>query len=282
MLEDQRPEALAAAGTVAARAVEDAVAVEVDDVIGLTVLLGPVQLRAQGRESGRVEDGQLRQLAQRRQSLDQGPGAHAMVDVGNPVLLRPRADQEDPQGRGGLHLVLLDLVGQPPPHAGAPAAGEQEARAVVDQLPGQGEQGRGGRAGLLLLIVGGLGQHVVVDQHREPPLGAAAGTFRQPSYAFRPSCFSPSTASKSFCPQILEALLDRAGAVRDHLAHRPLRVALDVPGQLIGLDAAQGRREPERPAADLGRAGLRPGRRRGPPARRPGSRLAGFQRPRGR
>ena len=57
MLEDQRPEPLAAAGTIAAGAVEDAMAVEVDDVIGPSALLGPVQLGAQGREGGRVEDG---------------------------------------------------------------------------------------------------------------------------------------------------------------------------------------------------------------------------------
>ena len=174
MLEDKRPESLAAAGTIAAGAVEDAMAVEVDDVIGPSALLRPVQLRAQGREGGRVEDGQLRQLAQRRKSLDQGPGADAMVDVGNPVLLRPRAEQQHAQGRGALDGRLRLLVGQASAHPSAAAAGEEEARAVVDQLPRQGKQGRGGRACLLGLVVGGLGQHVVVDQHREPAIGASA------------------------------------------------------------------------------------------------------------
>jgi hypothetical protein len=57
MLEDKRPEPLAAAWTITARSVEDAMAVEVDDVIGPSALLRPVQLGAQGREGGRVEDG---------------------------------------------------------------------------------------------------------------------------------------------------------------------------------------------------------------------------------
>ena len=44
---------------------------------------------------------------------------------------------------------------------------------------------------LLGLIVGGLGQHVVVNQRREPAIGASL-VFRQASNAARPSCLAPS------------------------------------------------------------------------------------------
>ena len=62
---------------------------------------------------------------------------------------------------------------------------------------------------------------------------------------------------KSAWPQVSRFSLDRAGPVGDHRADRPLRVALDVPGQLIGLDPPQRGDEPERAAPDRGRAGLR-------------------------
>ena len=58
-----------------------AVAVEVDDVIGLVLGAGAVELVAQGGQRGRVEHVELDQAGQRFHGLDQRQGAGAVVDV---------------------------------------------------------------------------------------------------------------------------------------------------------------------------------------------------------
>ena len=89
------------------------------------------------------------------------------------------------------------------------------------------------------LIVGGLGQHVVVDQHREPAIGASARASPGVERSSTLLLFTDRHLEECLAPG-LEISLDRAGPVGDHRADRPPRVALDVPGQLIGLDPPSG------------------------------------------
>ena len=153
-------------------AVIDAVAVEVDDVVGLAGAAGAVELLAQGGQCGRAEQAQANEAAQRLHRLDQRQGAGAVVDVAAGLVLGPRADEQDADGGGEHRHVEVPRVRQAPAHAGGLRALEQEAVAVVEQLPRQAEQQGGGLPSGLHLGLGGavFERRIDVDGEAAPGL----------------------------------------------------------------------------------------------------------------
>jgi hypothetical protein len=91
--------------------VVDAVAVKVDDVIGLADAAGAVQLFTHGRQRRRVEHVQVDEAAERLHGLDQRQGAGTMIEVAAVVILRPGGDQQDADGRGRHRYVEVSRVG---------------------------------------------------------------------------------------------------------------------------------------------------------------------------
>ena len=156
------PWVLEAEGAQAVFAVVDPVAVEMHDVVGLARVVRPLELVLEGRESGGREELEFGQLAEWREGLDQGTGVDAVVDVGGPFVLRAGADQQDADRRVGGDFLFLDAVGQAAADAHALSTLEQITAIVVDQLPGEREQQRGGLVGLHLLLRGApLGKFLV-------------------------------------------------------------------------------------------------------------------------
>lgn len=156
------------------RAVVDAVAVEVDDVVRLARAAGAVELLAQGRQRGRVEDVDLDQAGQRLHRLDQRQRARAVVDVAAGVVLRSRRDEQDADRRGDDGDVEHPRVRQAPADAHRPRALEQVAVAVVEELPRQAEQERGGFLGVLDLVLRRAGR--VTRRAASPISGCGRGS----------------------------------------------------------------------------------------------------------
>ncbi len=148
-------------------AVVDAVAVEMHHVIGLSGLLGSGQLGLQGGVGGGVQQAEMQHLPQLLGGGHQGQGTGAVVEVTAGVVLRAGADQQHPDRWRHHRHRAGPFVRQPAPHAGGPAALKQKALAVVQQLPGQGEQGGGGLLGKVLLRLTGAVQQGIVDANGE-------------------------------------------------------------------------------------------------------------------
>jgi hypothetical protein len=111
IFEDQRAEAEALLGDCAGAALIDAVAVEMDDVVGRSGLLCACQLGLQRGPGRRVEQRQPGQFAERRQCFDQRSCADAVVKVGGALVLRARTEQEDAQRRLADYRVARLAVG---------------------------------------------------------------------------------------------------------------------------------------------------------------------------
>ena len=135
----------------------DAVAIEVDDVIGLLLAAGAVEFLAQGGQRGRAEDVDLDQAGQGFHRLDQRQGAGAVVNVAARLVLRPRGDEQDADGRGDDGDVERLRARQASADAGGFRALEEIAVAVVEQFPRQAEQERGGFLGGLHVGLGRAG-----------------------------------------------------------------------------------------------------------------------------
>nr|WP_157640037.1 hypothetical protein [Lamprocystis purpurea] len=132
-------------------AVVDPVAVEMDDMVGGARIVGAFELRAQRREGRRLQEAQIDQTAQVFHGLDQRQAARAVVDIAAGVVLRPGDDQQEADGCGVAGLRVRRLAaGQAAADPGGAGALEQESLAVVQQFPGEREQGAGAsRPGVL-------------------------------------------------------------------------------------------------------------------------------------
>ena len=130
---------MVSAEAVAPGPVKHAVAVEVNDVVGLARVARALQLGLQGGEGGRVEDGEPGQITEGGQRLDERAGADAVVNVGNVnvlgVLLWSRADEQDAERGGGGERVFGDLVGQAAAHAHTAGTLEEVVAVVVGEFP---------------------------------------------------------------------------------------------------------------------------------------------------
>lgn len=229
--------------------VVDPVAVEVDYVVGAAGLPGPEELFLQGIEGRRREEGQLGELPQGLQGLHHGPRAHPVVDVARPLVLRPRAHQEHPDRRRRDQGLHRPPVRQAAAHPDPPGTLEQVAPPVVDQLPGQAQEKRRRLLHPAVgLFVGILpGHRLRVHQDREPP----HGSLRRPPPGLErlPGGLGQERTGQVPAP-LGEGRLDAPGALPERPCG-PLVVALQVPGELAGLDLPEGRGEDEAGALDL-------------------------------
>ena len=209
-------------------AVIDAVAVEVDDVVGLPLAAGTVEFLAQGRQRGRAEDVDPDQAGQGFHGLDQRQRTGAVIDVAAGVVLRPRGDEQDADGGGDDRHVARVCGRDPAADTGGLGALEEVTLTVVKQLPGQTEQQRGGFPGGLYVSFGRAGFSAVSTwtEKRRP---AWSSIFAQAFMTFsvghghRPSCRS--------CSPLYEVRLHFAGAILEIVA-RPDGVFLQIPAQL--------------------------------------------------
>ena len=112
----------------------------------------------------------LDQAGQRFHRLDQRQRARAVVDVAAGVVLRPRGDEQDADGRGDDGHVEHLGVRQAPADARGLRALEKVAVAVVEQFPRQAEQERGGFLGGLDVGLGraGFERRIHVDGEAAP------------------------------------------------------------------------------------------------------------------
>ena len=118
----------------------DAVPIEMDDVIRLPRDTGTFEFLTQCRERRRAEEGDFDQTGQRLHRLDQRQGANAVVDVAAGIVIGPRRDQQDANGRRHDGHFEDFRVRQTPPGARGFRPLKQEAVAIVQQLPRQAEQ----------------------------------------------------------------------------------------------------------------------------------------------
>jgi len=140
---------------------------------GLSRTTRAVELRAQRRQGRRGEDLDANHAGKVLHGLDEREGAGAVVEVSARVALGPGAHQEDPDRRRDHGDVEIARVRQAPPHACRLGTLEQEAVDVVQELPRQAEQLRGGLARGSDLGVGGSNLERGVDVNREPAAGVA-------------------------------------------------------------------------------------------------------------
>ncbi len=97
-------------------AVEDAVAIEVDDVIGPGLAARPVEFLAQRRQRRRTQHMDVHEAAERLHRFDKGQRTDAMIDETAGFVLRARGDEQDADGRGDHgHLEIVAGVRQAPP-----------------------------------------------------------------------------------------------------------------------------------------------------------------------
>jgi len=118
-----------------------------------------------------VEDVERDQAAELLDGVHQRQGGGAVVDVAAGLVLRPRADQQDADRRVEQRAGVVALARQAAAHPGGPGALEQEPVAVVQQLPGQAEQGGGGLLGLPAFFVARAVERRGIDIDREAPGG---------------------------------------------------------------------------------------------------------------
>ncbi len=116
-------------------AVVDAVAVEVDDVVGRLGVGGGLQRMAQRGQCWRVQHPQLDQAAEVFHRIDQRQRAGAVVDIAAGVVLRAGRDHQDAD-RGGDYRDVQHLgVGQALAHAGGSCALESGSRRRYAAVP---------------------------------------------------------------------------------------------------------------------------------------------------
>ncbi len=121
----------------------DAVAVEVDHMVGLAAATGAVQLFTQSAECGRPEDVQLHQPAQGLHGADQPQGAGPVIDVAAGLVFRPGRYQQDADGRIDYGHIQNARARQAATDPCGLCSLEQEAVAIAEQLPRQAQQQRG-------------------------------------------------------------------------------------------------------------------------------------------
>ena len=152
-----------------------AVAIEVNDVIGLAGTASAVELLAQGGQRGRAEHVEAHETAEFFHRLDQRQRARAVIEVAAGVVLRTGGDEQDADGRGDHRHVEHARIRQAPADARRLRALEQEAVAVVQKFPREAEQECGRFAGGLdvsvCVAVGCAGFERRIDVDGEPAAG---------------------------------------------------------------------------------------------------------------
>ncbi len=246
VLEDERAEAV--------HLVEDAVAVEVDDVKGAARGEGGAQLFAQRGEGRRRKDFILREVAERIERLGERLDGNPVVDVGDAVRLGPGADGQHAQrgmARRFGQLGGILAAGQRAAHAHADAVMEEIAVSVVKEFPGQGEEFRGGfQLGAVrgfLLLRGRTARNALGrGLHGEAAVALRCLGFPHLDGIWRVG--RRGIGGRQRLPQIpaplWQAGFDATGAFRELAVGRE-EVALKVEAELGRLDPAQRRDERE-------------------------------------
>jgi hypothetical protein len=221
-------------------AVVDAVTVEMDDVIGLSLGAGAVQFLAQGRQRGQIEHVELDQAGQGFHRLDQRQRADAMVEVVAGVVLRSGSDQQDADGRGDHRRGERLGSWEPAANAGRLRALKQKSLAVVQQFPRQAEQSR-------CSFPGGehLGFRCVGFGHRIDMDGEAATRTsvdpRPGVHDIRGVGYGDRGFVQALAP-FHEIRFDLPRPLPEIVA-RPDGISLQIPAQLLRLDGAERRDE---------------------------------------
>ncbi len=223
------------------RAVIDAVAIEVDDVIGLPLGAGAVQFLAQGRQRGRIEDVKLDQTGQGLHRLDQRQRADAVVEVAAGVVLRSGGDQQDADGRGDDGDAEALGAGQPAANAGGLRPLKQKGLAVVEQFPRQTEKSRRGFLGGEPLGFRRVGYERGIHMDGEAATRAVAD-LRPSLHDVRGVGYGDRGFVQALSP-FHEVRFDFPRPIPEIVA-RPDGVFLQIPAQFLRLDGTEGRDEP--------------------------------------
>jgi len=152
----------------------DPMAVEMDHMVGALSLTGAVQCLAQFRQGRGTQELDHDLTTQLFHGLHQGQGTGAMVDIAAGVVFRAGADQQDADRGRHRRGIEYPRIGQAPAYPCRPGALEQEGLTVMQQLPGQAEQGGGRLTDGLCLLLGDASLRGRVDQDREAAAGAVA------------------------------------------------------------------------------------------------------------
>ena len=149
-------------------AVKDAVAIEVDDVIGLGFAARAVEFLAQRRQRRRTQHMDVHEAAECLHRFDKRQRTGAMIDVTAGFVLRARGDEQDADGRVDHgHLEIVAGVRQAPPDARGLGSLKQETRPIVKQFPREAKQDRGGFARRFDLRCGRTGFGCRIDMDGE-------------------------------------------------------------------------------------------------------------------
>ena len=156
-----------------------------------------------------------------------------MVEVTAGAVFRAGGDQQHPDRWRHHRHRKGALVRQPAAHPGGPAALKQKTIAVVQQLPGQGEQGGGGLLGGGVFRLTGAEQQGIVHGNGE----ATARPRRHPRPGLehvRRGLQRQGGAVEGLAPGD-QVRLHPLGAIGQQRV-RPHRPALQIPAQLLRLD----------------------------------------------
>ena len=190
-----------------------------------------VQGLAQRRHRPLAEHGQLHVGPEMVEGLDQRQRARARVD--EPRVVGPRQEQQHAERQPGLRGGHRLRARQRAAHARAVGALEEVAPLVAEQLPGQPQQHRG-RLGVGVALV---------DEHGDPPRHVARAPARGPPRLERLRLVGAAGQGvEQHAPPAREVRLDLRRALLED-AEGPVRVRLQVPGQVLRLDRPEGRDE---------------------------------------
>ena len=218
-------------------AVVHAVAVKVQHMKGPAFTFGLGQRRVQRWQAGRLQQRELNLAGQRLHRINQGAGAGAVVDVAAGLVLGSGADQQHPNRRGQHRHSHRVIAGQPAPHPHRPRALKQEVAPVVQQLPGQAQQQRGGLAHREHIGRLGAWQGCGVDFDREAQRRGAGGRHR-PGFQHLSHGLNRQRGLVQQLAPIAKLALDAPGPVGQQRAG-PDGIVFEVPAQVVGLDHAQ-------------------------------------------
>ena len=222
------------------RAVIDAVAIEVDDVIRLAVAAGAIELVAQGGQRGRAEHVDADEAAEVFHRLDQRQRAGAVINVAAGVVLRPRGDEQDADGCGDDWHVEHGVFGR--------RRRTRVGFAPWNRKPSPSWRSSHGRPSRSVAA-----SRAVFTSASGAPASSATSTWtenRRPAWpSIRAQAFmtfavwAPGRAAvvQELSP-FHEALLDLPRAVPEILA-RPDGVFFQIPAQLLRLDRSDRRDE---------------------------------------
>nr|WP_236848904.1 hypothetical protein [Candidatus Thiodictyon syntrophicum] len=161
-----------------------------------------------------------------------------MVDIAAGLVFRAGDDQQDADGGGGEGLafsrcrVLVLRARQAAADPGRAGALEEESLAVVEQFPGEGQQGGIRSRGVPPRGLAG-GTPALLYRKASPGMGVSGGPGAQDLPGLRGrqcglvECLAPFD----------QALLDPACPVLE-IGARPDGVFLQIPTQFLGLDGA--------------------------------------------